>query len=472
MQPDRKEDHNVVSDGSVNVVSPDPGRTGPDGGALRSAVVLMTAASTLPPIAGLLSQPILAHSLGVEGRGLLAAALAPAVLIMNGATLGLPEALTYLVAKAPRTTRRALAWALGIGSILGATSLALVFWTAPILAAQDDLLADLMILAAMLVVPAMLVSLLRGAAGGRQMWGAIAVERLIYTVLRLIGLVLLAVLDRLTIGSAIVVTFVPMVVSGVIYWRLIFPVGDHVLNEYPVAPDRVARSLVSYGSRAWIGAVAGIVLAKVGQILMVPLAGAEELGLFVVATTIADLPFLVAVAVREAVFGVSSQTRDADRLARATRLTTFVGLLGCVGLGLTVPLWIGWLFGAEFTVAMIPTLLLLGGTVLGVPGLISSAGLGAWGRPGTRSLGIVLALAVNIAVFVALVPSGGAVGACWAAVASNTVLSAFSVVLAARLTGRPLRDFLVLRRDDYALMRSRVAKLCDRTTSSRSGGQA
>ena len=75
----------------------------------RRAVVLMSATSLLVPAAGVVTAPILAHARSVDGRGELAAALAPAALMLNAATLGLPDSLTYHIAKVPQIARSVLA---------------------------------------------------------------------------------------------------------------------------------------------------------------------------------------------------------------------------------------------------------------------------------------------------------------------------------------------------------------------------
>src|SRR4051812_49233962 len=55
-----------------------------------------------PPFAAIVTSPILARSLGVEGRGEIAAATAPYMLGIVVATMGIPEAVTYFVARNQR----------------------------------------------------------------------------------------------------------------------------------------------------------------------------------------------------------------------------------------------------------------------------------------------------------------------------------------------------------------------------------
>ena len=206
----------------------------------RRAVLLMTVTSFLVPAAGVITAPILARALSSAGRGELAAALAPAALTLAAATLGLPDALTFYLAKHPRATRPTLLWAsaitVGLGGIcLGVTALAL-----PFLSAGDPALQKLILLATAITIPALVINVFRGAAIGRQMWRAVAIERLINTSLRIIvfGVLWLAgVLD----------VFVAVLVS------VLTPIGRTMTTSCPsraAACGRSSRSGPRCGSAA------------------------------------------------------------------------------------------------------------------------------------------------------------------------------------------------------------------------------
>ena len=98
----------------------------------RRAVVLVTLSSFLVPAAGVLTQPILARALGVQGRGEMAVALAAPGLALAVATLGLPEALVYHLAKRPSITRPALLLASLIAFALGVACLVASYLATPL----------------------------------------------------------------------------------------------------------------------------------------------------------------------------------------------------------------------------------------------------------------------------------------------------------------------------------------------------
>ena len=415
----------------------------------RRAVLLVTVSSFLVPAAGVLTQPILARALGVEGRGELALALAAPGLALAVATLGLPEALVYYVAKHPRITRPALLLASLVVVGLGVVCLVATYLAIPFLSASDPDLGSLIMLGMALTIPSLVVGVFRGAASGRQMWGAVAAERLVNTSLRVICLVLLLIAGELTVLTAVLVSCLSPVVAGVVYFRLLRrPPTD---STEPAPDHGLPRLLLSYGGRVWFGAVASMLLARVGSLLMAPLSTVEDLGLYSVASTISDLPLIVALAIAGALHGVNSKFNDSTQVTTTARVTVLVCFVGCAVLGGTLTFWIRPLFGEEFGPAIVPTLMLLLSALICIPGLMAASGIAAWGKPGRRSLGLGVTLVSNIAVFVILVPAYGVIGACWTSIVSNVILTSFMVVVASRLMNEPVLSFFRVRASDVKL---------------------
>jgi len=298
-----------------------------------------------------------------------------------------------------------------------------------------------------LTIPALIVGVLRGAATGRQMWGAVAMERLVNTLLRVLCLGLLLVVGQLTVLTAVLVTCLSPMVAGLVYTRLLSRPPDD--SAEPVLAGSLSRLLLSYGGRVWFGSVASMLLARIGQLLMAPLSTVEDLGLYSVAITISDVPLIVALAIAGALHGVNSRSTDSTQVTTTARMTLLVGFMGCVALGGSLPLWISPLFGEEFEAAVVPTLMLLVAALICIPGLMAASGIAAWGRPGRRSLGLGFALVVNLGVFVILVPPFGVIGACWTNIISNLVLTGFMVVVASRLLHEPASSFFLVRASDF-----------------------
>ena len=416
----------------------------------QRAMVLVTASSLLVPVIGLATAPILTQSLGVAGRGAAGAALAPNLLIVGGATLGLPQALTFLLASRPHLARRALALASVLSAALGAVALVAVFFARSFLSGGDAQLEHLLILGTWLALPALIVGLLRGAATGLQMWVAVALERVVNSIIRLVLLGALALAGRLDVTAAVVVMSLAPVVAGIAY------VGVFRRSRHPVEQSRVgepfAAGMVRFGSQVWLAAVATMLMARLSQLLVTPLSSVEQLGLLIVAITISDVPYIVTQTVRDVTFGASSAESDTDRLLSTSRVATLIAFAGSAVLGVSLPFWIDIVFGAGFDAALLPTWLLLATSCIAVPGLIAGAGLDAAGRPGLRSVSLVLALIVNLVGLLLLVPPLGAVGGALAALGSTTASTVFMVAVASRLLKVKAHLFFVPGRQDGQLL--------------------
>ena len=70
-----------------------------DMSSLMRKVIVNSASNIAVPLTSFFSAPILAHALGVVGRGEVAGATAPLFLLATAGALGLPEAVTYFAAR-------------------------------------------------------------------------------------------------------------------------------------------------------------------------------------------------------------------------------------------------------------------------------------------------------------------------------------------------------------------------------------
>ncbi|MEH3075704.1 MAG: oligosaccharide flippase family protein [Quadrisphaera sp.] len=437
---------------------------------MRRAMAFTTTTSMLVPVIGVVTAPVLARALGVEGRGEVATAMAPAALVAAVATLGLPEALTYHLARRPDQTRRALVPAALVSLLLGALCWGLSWAFASLLTKDDVQLIPIMLIGTALALPQMLVGLLRGAAVGLQMWGAVAADRALSSLLRLVVLLALALAGVLDVRVAVIAMSVIPIVTGVVYWKVLLrrppplsaaeaAAGAGTGAGRSPSSSSITRDVLSFGSSTWLGAVASMATGRVAQLMTTPLSDATQLGLLVVAITISDVLFILITAVRDTLFGVNARFDDREQLMAISRSALLVGALGALVLGATVPLWIGPVFGAQFAPATEPTWWLLIAAVTNIPGLMAGAGLGAWGRPGLRSASFVVALVVLVGAFLLLVPTMGAVGAGLAAIASGTAMSVFAVVLAARVNRSSPWAFVVPRGSDVVALGHEGARL-------------
>jgi O-antigen/teichoic acid export membrane protein len=403
-----------------------------------------------PPLAALASGPILAQALGVEGRGAVAAATAPLGLAITLMTFGVPESVTYLVARRPGLVRVAARHASWIIVLAGIVAMAAVLGARSWLSAGDVEIQQLMVISSLSVIPNLLLGVVRGIASGMQQWKLVAWERALSSGLRLVAMVPLWLTGHLTPVTATIL-FAAMPVTGALaYLRLSRRLAPATRD---VDGEASTRSLTGYGMRLWIGSISGVLLHRVDQTLMTPLNSAYQLGLYVVAVNVSELPLIIHRAVRDVTFVTDAHESDDARLATAARISTAVCAVAAAGLGLTMVWWLPFLFGPSFGGSVPVAAVLLIAVVLGTPGSIAGTGLSARGRPGLRSISLAVACLVNVALLVAFVPRWGAMGAAWATFAGYLMSSAANLYFLRRLFGIQPWMFFGLRRSDVVVVR-------------------
>lgn len=422
---------------------------------MMSAVSVTTMGNAVPAIVSVVTGPVLAQALSVEGRGQVAAAMAPFLLVASLAMFGIPEATTYLVAGAPGRVRHVLRRSAAMVTLGGALATGAVLLASSFFSGGDQAIERLMVVAAAATVPAMLVGCLRGVAFGLGLWRVVALEKTISSFARLVLLVPLWWFDALTPAVATIVLVCAPIVGGLPYLV--------VLRRRGNADDVVSsREILSYGMRVWVGALAGMLLMRIDQSLLTPLSDAVQTGLYVVAVSISELPLVLTSAVRDVTFVSEASRSDDRRLAATARVTTLVSAGAALVLGATLPWWLPALFGSDFSGSVLVAQILLLAVVMGQPGSIAGSALSARGRPGARSISMVIACVLNIVVLVLLVPTLGAVGAAIATLVGNVIAGGLNIVLVHRFFGIPARSFLGVRRSDAALVRGLVRRLSPR----------
>jgi len=408
------------------------------------------------PLSAIATAPIMAHALGVDGRGAVAAVTAPLFLATTAATFGVPGAVTYAIARSVALRSVLVRGVLLIVAAgLVATSLVLVMseWSA----AGDPDLAGLIRISAAAVVPSLVVLVLQAVASGRHRWGLVLAERTVTAGVRLVAFALCAAADVLTVEVAVVVLATTPVLGGVVYCAL--------LTRRAPGPDTARAgsittgSMTSYGLRVWIGSISGVLLSRIDQVLMTPLVGVGALGLYVVAATISEIPRVVSDAARDVTFSADARDRSDERLVRTARLSSAavvaICALGAANLWWAVPL----AFGPGFAAAVPATLVLLVATATGSASSVAGVALIARGHPGARSAAFAASCAVNLGLVLLLVPAWGVMGAAVATVGGSVVLFVLNSCFLWRYLDIAPHRILGLRRGDVdaclAILRSR-----------------
>lgn len=406
-------------------------------------------ATFIPPLASLATAPLLARGLGVVGRGEVSAATAPWMFATAVGAFGLPEAVTYFAARHPAGSRRVHRHGLLLVALTSVFAAAVVHMLAGSLSAGNDRIESLIQISAWACVPLLLLRVPKAVLTGHQLWRVVALGQLVVSVVRLVSVVALFASDTLTPLTATLSVILAPLVALVIYVprsRAVLAAADARGGMGQAEPEW--RDVAGYGLRVWLGALSGIVLTRMSQMLMVPLSSETQAGLFAIAVTIGELPLLVTSAVRDVIFAADAADLDSSNLEQVARVTTlFAGVTG-VALGATLPALVPLAFGDEFSPSVVVSLIVIAATIIGSTGSVAGAGLGARGRPGLRSWSMFWGALANITVLVITVPALGAIGGAWAMLAGSSVAGTLNVVWLHRKFGYDWRSFYGVRRTD------------------------
>jgi O-antigen/teichoic acid export membrane protein len=208
--------------------------------------------------------------------------------------------------------------------------------------------------------------------------------------------------------------------------------------------------------------MAGIVIVRLDQVMMTPLAGVDQLGIYVVAVTVSNVALLLNTAVSDVMFVVESGEPSTTRVGRAARISTLVTALVGAGLAAASPLMVPIIFGPEFAPAVPIIAVLVLANILGIPGSVAGSALGARGRPGLRSLALAIAMVIYVVAMLLLVPLYGGFGAALAMLVGNTVPAYLNIYWLYRYCGVPLSEFYRFRTSDLNVLYRTTARLAKR----------
>lgn len=411
----------------------------------------MAVAAGVLPLVALATGPILARALGPDARGYLSAILAAITLVPYLLTMGLSDAASYLVA-ARKQHPTAVTIALGsAGALAGAVGAVGIFFLAPVLMAGYEPGVVLLQLLALTLVPEIAFSAITGARTGEGRYDLLIAERWIAGLGRLAILVALLVTGTLTIATAAWATVGILLVA-----QLALLVG----LSRPRVGLRKLRDLVragySYGLRAWGGELSATLVARIDQVVLLPLAGAAQLGYYAIAVSLAEIPKMLVGDLRGLLLSEVSARRDPHTAAAACRTAVLAVLVPIGGLMAVTPVLLPLLFGEDFTPSVPMAEVLLIAALPASANLALAASVSALGRPGLQSLASVVSLvAVLVGIFV-LVPRAGALGAAWAVLVAQLIGTAVLCAIFRSTTGLPVHRLIIPRPSDARQLVTRL----------------
>ena len=441
------------------------------GGALATAVARAIGLASLG-----LASIVLARALGPDGYGTFAVAFSIQWILAALASLGLANGIGYEVAtgrwQPGSALRHGVAGSIALG-LVGAAGGAVV-----IAAAGDSTLPD--------VSTAAIVVLMAGVPLGVAVVVlvgiAIALERYEAAAVMLAGqpIAVAALAAAATIHYGVSATVaaigIAVVTTGIasVIWALRLASKLDRESDAKPRPARL-REAIRFGAQTWAADLFSLLNLRADLILIGALAGAQEAGLYAVATTVVSLGLIVPHAFAQVLLprigaldqeagtaGAAAAIRPAGRHAVLVAATTSIALILLV---LLIPAF----YGAGFEDSVVLGLVLVPGVAaLGVSRVLGYM-LAGLGEPGVLLRLLAAVVIPTLVAYVVVIPWAEAMGA---AIVSTTSYGAILVVTLVALCHRAdvsATSLLVPRRGDLAAYAELVAAIGPRARLRRGG---
>lgn len=378
---------------------------------------------------------IVARALGPVDRGHFAFLTLVASLLWQLCPLGVPFALTYVLARMPTkglTVVRQLRTSIAV-QLIAATVLATIV-LAVLTADRPHYVQTGAALVLGVVAPWILFQYCLSILQGLRRFTPFNILRAVPTA----AFASIAAALFLTGQTSFTEITLAWVASQVILVPIALRLAWHSVRaaEEPNGGNPPSRSWVMrFGRRSILGASFPSETYRIDQVVVALVLSPSALGLYVVALAFTRLPRFVARSIGIVANPAVASSSDQDEARK--KMWRFVGIVipacGCV----TVLLWlfsprlVTWFFGAEFSEASSITRLLLIATMFYCARRVLSDGARGAGYPGLATVAELVGLIAQLPLFAVFVPAGETKGVAYALIGSSTI--AFAVLAAALL---------------------------------------
>lgn len=357
----------------------------------------------------LINAPLIARALGPDGRGVTSAAIAAFFIIPIILSAGLPLEVRRLAAHrdfAPlvRSARQVSLCAFPFALVLG---FFLDMWIFDSLSGREHVILVVGVAMGPLMISWMCDESVLIA---NQHFRGVALLQLTQPVVNMGLIVIGALFGQLDVSWVLCAYLGGLVATAVVGWISVpvslrgpaYPVKKLVRDSLPFAGSSVAEAVSN----------------RVDQLIVLPLIGSFNSGLYAVAVTICTIPVGLAHALGASEFRRIATVPPTQRVAaqqRAVRSSIAGGVVLCLILALGTPLAVSVLFGNRFDGAVSSVWLLLVGSVFMIGNYVGSMALVASGRGFSMTIAQIVGAAVGVLALLFLGPLFGANGASMAA---------------------------------------------------------
>jgi len=260
-----------------------------------------------------------------------------------------------------------------------------------------------------------------------------------------LGILILWILGKLTPLS-----FFALSVVAMLLWTLLIQIR---LRErwLPLISSQVLKAELGYGSLAWMAALFAFLHYRADQVMIKQYLGIAELGVYSISVQIAELVFLLPVAIGSALTGrlynLEPGVNSRVILSRTIRISFWI----CIALvlaGFLGSLLIPFVYGRAYQGAVAAMMILMPGVLFACLPKIVSPWWFTSGRPRVHLYITLVTLLLNIGLNYFMIPHWGINGAALASSISYFAYGLYYIILLVTREGFKLGDLFALQAED------------------------
>lgn len=407
---------------------------------------------------GILSSVVLARTLGPEDKGIVTAVLVIPSLVDSFADLGLRQSTIYFMGKKIYDDQVILSTVVllslatsGIGLLIALTS----YWMLGYIASYGWTVVAV----ALVMLPcAIMTSYSNGVLLAKQQIKVVALASMLGRVSYLVLLVFFLYVASFGVIGAVSATALAAVVSaGYVIWA--------VARYGTLRPAYIPGMPWSFIKLGFVYAIALFILGlgyRIDVVILEQLSTTSEIGIYSVGVGLAEMLWMVPMALTTVNFARSAAAKDtmayAKKTAMVMRITLWFALIPFLFMFLLAPFLITLLYGEAYRDSGAVVRGILPGVWLALIFKILNSDLAGRGRPDAALWVYGLALLLNIAFNIWWIPLYGAQGSAWASSVSYSFGAIVFAITYARMSDLRISDLFLLTAEDRIALRGLVTR--------------
>jgi enterobacterial common antigen flippase len=391
-------------------------------------------------VVNLLSGIAIARALGPAGRGEIAAILLLTQLCVWFFSGGATEAVAYRLARNPADGPRLLGTWFAIGVPVGLLAIIVGEVALPVLfSAQTSEAINLGRIYLAIVLVMLLQVVQYGMLLGSHDFYFYNVVRLLQPALVSAAYLACWVFGILSVQGALVINAVAITAA-------FLAAAMRLLQRQGFArPGRaLMRETLSFGLKAHMGTIAGLVNARLDLMLVPAFLGAASVGLYSVATNVTSIIATLTTTIAMIVMPVAArrEKQSPQTVIRTFQIVLMIGVAIALPLAASANLALSIVYGADFEGAATALRILLPGVTLDAAAMVLWSGLLAANRPLLSSVAAIPASILTVVGLVLFLKEGGIEVAAIVSTCAYSTVFVISVLIYKRVADLEWRHFL------------------------------